>query len=163
MNRLKSCPFCGGYAESHRPSDPHFAFVMCDKCGANTSNSDTLPEQDCIDAWNTRAPDPRVATLEAELARHQESQFNPDWSQLEATRAALREHQAQAQKVERLVALIRELTPCARYGEIPSCRPRCANTHARQGLPCIWERIKDALAEYTGETEEKEKNHDQKI
>ena len=30
--------------------------------------------------------------LRAELAKHQESEFHPDWSMLEATRASLREH-----------------------------------------------------------------------
>ena len=35
----------------------------------------------------------RITELEAELARHQESEFHPDWSLLEATRASLREHQ----------------------------------------------------------------------
>jgi len=33
----------------------------------------------------------RITELEAELSRHQESQFHPDWSALEATRESLRE------------------------------------------------------------------------
>ncbi len=33
----------------------------------------------------------RITELEAELAKHQESQFHPDWSALEATRESLRE------------------------------------------------------------------------
>ena len=35
----------------------------------------------------------RVEALEAELSKHQESEFHPDWSMLEATRASLRDHQ----------------------------------------------------------------------
>jgi len=31
--------------------------------------------------------------LKAELAKHQESEFHPDWSMLKATRASLKEHQ----------------------------------------------------------------------
>jgi hypothetical protein len=31
--------------------------------------------------------------LRAELSKHQESEFHPDWSMLEATRSSLREHQ----------------------------------------------------------------------
>ena len=33
------------------------------------------------------------AALRAELAKHQESEFHPDWSMLEATRESLAEHQ----------------------------------------------------------------------
>lgn len=33
------------------------------------------------------------AALRAELAKHQESEFHPDWSMLEATRDSLAEHQ----------------------------------------------------------------------
>ena len=114
MIRLKSCPFCGGYAVSHRPSDTHFAFVMCDKCGANTSNSDTLPEQDCIDTWNTRAPDPRV---------------------------------------ERLVEALRSISK-----EAAKARLQHGNGHScfwRQRLEAAVQKAIAALAEYTGETEEK--------
>jgi len=48
----------------------------------------------------------RIAALEAELKKHQESEFHPDWSMLEATRASLREHMQkiaeQAAEIERL-------------------------------------------------------------
>ena len=74
--------------------------------------------KDIADSCAHRA-DPRVATLEAELAKHQESQFNPDWSQLEATRAALREQQAQLKKAERLIDAALRLQPhllCDREG-----------------------------------------------
>lgn len=35
-----------------------------------------------------------IERLKAELAKHQESEFHPDWSLLEATRSSLREHMA---------------------------------------------------------------------
>jgi chromosome segregation ATPase len=34
-----------------------------------------------------------IAALKAELSRHQESEFHPDWSMLKATRESLAEHQ----------------------------------------------------------------------
>lgn len=37
--------------------------------------------------------------LEAELAKHQESQFHPDWSMLEATRNALKETQQECKRL----------------------------------------------------------------
>lgn len=37
--------------------------------------------------------EPQVDRLRAELSKHQESEFHPDWSMLEATRSSLREHQ----------------------------------------------------------------------
>lgn len=36
-----------------------------------------------------------IERLKAELAKHQESEFHPDWSMLEATRGLLREHKAE--------------------------------------------------------------------
>ena len=36
-----------------------------------------------------------IARLKAELAKHQESEFHPDWSMLKETRASLREHMAE--------------------------------------------------------------------
>lgn len=42
----------------------------------------------------------RIATLEAELAKHQESQFHPDWSMLEATRDALKECQKETDSLK---------------------------------------------------------------
>jgi len=39
------------------------------------------------------AKDAEIAALKAELAKHQESEFHPDWSMLKATRASLKEHQ----------------------------------------------------------------------
>lgn len=46
-----------------------------------------------------------IQRLEAELAKHQESEFHPDWSMLEATRGTLREYR------EMLKSANAELTP----------------------------------------------------
>jgi len=46
----------------------------------------------------------RITELEAELAKHQESQFHPDWSQLESTRESLREAWARLKEVEQTAA-----------------------------------------------------------
>jgi hypothetical protein len=39
------------------------------------------------------------ASLKAELAKHQESEFHPDWSLLEATRAVVKEQAAEILKL----------------------------------------------------------------
>jgi hypothetical protein len=46
----------------------------------------------------------RITELEAELSRHQESQFHPDWSALEATRESLREAWAKLKEMEQTAA-----------------------------------------------------------
>ncbi len=51
-------------------------------------------KQVCIDDYRDQ-----VEKLKAELAKHQESEFHPDWSMLEATRDSLREH---AEEIKRL-------------------------------------------------------------
>ena len=57
-NKLLPCPFCGGagtlvvFLESR--------MVICDKCKATTA---TGSRDEAIEAWNTRAPDPRVEKL----------------------------------------------------------------------------------------------------
>jgi hypothetical protein len=42
----------------------------------------------------------RITELEAELTKHQESRFHPDWSALEATRKSLREAWAKLKETE---------------------------------------------------------------
>lgn len=46
----------------------------------------------------------RITELEAELSRHQESQFHPDWRLLEATRESLREAWAKLKEMEQTAA-----------------------------------------------------------
>ena len=46
----------------------------------------------------------RITQLEAELAKHQESSFHPDWSLLDATRESLREAQARIAEMEKQLA-----------------------------------------------------------
>ena len=46
--------------------------------------------------------------LRAELAKHQESEFHPDWSMLAATRESLREHQQMIRELRAEVAQLRQ-------------------------------------------------------
>ena len=46
--------------------------------------------------------------LEDELAKHQESEFHPDWSMLEATRDSLREHQSIIHVLRKAMIRMRE-------------------------------------------------------
>ena len=50
------------------------------------------------------AKDQRIAELEAELSKHQESRFHPDWSLLMATRESLREAQARIGELQSQLA-----------------------------------------------------------
>lgn len=64
---LKPCPFCGeAEAVTHSPMEPDgtHGFVMCGNCGAHCCNVDTLPEADCVTAWNRRP-----ASAEARLSK----------------------------------------------------------------------------------------------
>lgn len=76
---LEPCPFCGGEAEwrdDHGVCDVPFGLVVAHEkhCFLNHI---AFEEADIIAAWNTRAPDPRIATLEAEVARLREALSNP--------------------------------------------------------------------------------------
>ena len=50
-DELKSCPFCGGKAELHRPSIAVYA--ICSKCGISTSY--IYPPEEAVRRWNNRS------------------------------------------------------------------------------------------------------------
>ena len=63
---LRPCPFCGGEPILR----DHDMWPMCSACqceGPGTSFG--MSRKRAITLWNTRAPDPAVAVLEAEVAR----------------------------------------------------------------------------------------------
>lgn len=55
-------------------------------------NLRTIGTHHCDGKVGEEAAD-EITRLRAELAKHQESKFHPDWSMLEATRDSLAEHQ----------------------------------------------------------------------
>ena len=57
--------------------------------------------------------DAECAALRAELAKHQESEFHPDWSMLSATREGLAEHQDMIQRLSEQVRVLREVVESA--------------------------------------------------
>ena len=64
--------------------------------------------------------DAEAAELKAKLSKHQESEFNPDWSMLQATRDSLKEHQG----------IIRDL-----LAELTSLRERVRELEGALNLP----------------------------
>lgn len=72
-DELKSCPFCGGKAELHRPSIAVYA--ICSKCGISTSY--IYPPEEAVRRWNNRSAEDalqeRIAKLEAERDRLREA------------------------------------------------------------------------------------------
>lgn len=64
---LLPCPMCGGtdIRIAHLSASPDKS-VWCHSCQLRTK---WCYRDDAIAAWNTRVPDPRVAELEAELAK----------------------------------------------------------------------------------------------
>ena len=58
MSDLKPCPFCGGPANGVKIMK--FGAVMCDSCGYIIDRNST---KKAVEAWNTRAADPRVQAL----------------------------------------------------------------------------------------------------
>lgn len=79
IERLRACPFCGerpGVTILHYRNPESYRFqVGCD-CGAD--GSEEAAEVEAIAAWNTRAPDPRIAELETEVGRLRALQWMPD-------------------------------------------------------------------------------------
>ena len=51
MDKLRECPFCGGWAHPVRDVDEECYLVICSSCFARTVG-DTLEE--AISAWNRR-------------------------------------------------------------------------------------------------------------
>ena len=70
--KLLPCPFCGtsDIACCRNEDDNGIlrGFVMCEGCGAECSDHDTLPEASCVDAWNRRVQAARVDSTEAQLS-----------------------------------------------------------------------------------------------
>jgi Lar family restriction alleviation protein len=65
---LLPCPFCGAKAKLivHRIAEDEMgAYVLCKGCGIQGQHFEDAfaPHGDAIAAWNTRAPDARVAAL----------------------------------------------------------------------------------------------------
>ena len=61
-----------------------------------STDIDALKEDDqgvCACGAELRKARNLITSLQAELSKHQESEFHPDWSMLKATRNSLREHQ----------------------------------------------------------------------
>lgn len=59
--KLLGCPFCGGPADRNKYDGTRFKCLACQADGPLADYSGIY--------WNTRAPDPAVAALEAEVAR----------------------------------------------------------------------------------------------
>lgn len=63
--------------------------------------------RDEFESW-VDAYEEHINALEAELSKHQESEFHPDWSLLEASRDSLLEHMGLLKKSEAQVAALIE-------------------------------------------------------
>lgn len=64
MPELLPCPFCGGTNIGGKLREGYSRFVMCGDCGAQCADVDTLPELDCVVAWNRRAAIQQAAVPE---------------------------------------------------------------------------------------------------
>lgn len=99
-------------AENERLSRWRRLLLECPKGEARQTGLERFAMSDGIQpiiaAWKNR-----VAELEAELAKHQQSSFHPDWSALEATRESLREYQARVKELEAAAAK----TTCPKCGD----------------------------------------------
>ena len=71
--------------------------------GAGNMKSETFAKL-ALEAANVAALLAEIAALKAELAKHQESQFHPDWPVLGATRERLREAWAKLKEMEQTAA-----------------------------------------------------------
>ena len=57
MEKINSCPFCGGIAEVKtvtRHIKNNLIVVKCTMCGASTKTFNDNRESICINAWNRR-------------------------------------------------------------------------------------------------------------
>lgn len=60
----KPCPFCGSRADA----EADMGLILCSGCGFGYDTSGYDTEAKAIKAWNRRAYEPRIATLESEKA-----------------------------------------------------------------------------------------------
>jgi len=80
---LKPCPFCGNAATLTRiADDDECSFVMCPTCGACCGNRDTLPDADCVDAWNRRAEVERLSVPAAQPVPLTHDQLRAEFAKL---------------------------------------------------------------------------------
>jgi ABC-type phosphate transport system auxiliary subunit len=172
MIELKPCPHCGRRHPFERHQDGSLYSIRCG-CGASVEAGDP---GDAEIIWNCRETDRMVELLrkqladmdalnaklnrgicdlagrneqlEEELAKHQESEFHPDWSQLQAAREALREHQSQIKKAERLLEALKRLaqSDCAR-----NCQKGIFENKRYHTKRC--KEARAALAEYSKQEE----------
>lgn len=63
MVELKSCPFCGGKAELHRPSMA--VYTICSKCGISTPY--IYPPEEVARCWNNRSAEDTLQGCIAKL------------------------------------------------------------------------------------------------
>lgn len=76
-----------------------------------------------------------IEELQSELAKHQQSEFHPDWSLLKATQASLREHMALVKSAQAELAKVREErdeAQRAKYGTPCSCESWIAQVRASE-------------------------------
>lgn len=64
----------------------------------------------------------RIEELEAELSKHQESSFHPDWSLLVATRESLKDHMSGLADMQTRIEELED-APCWYCGVKPSSNP----------------------------------------
>jgi hypothetical protein len=58
MAELKSCPFCGGEAKTHKEFCGTWK-IKCTKCSCDVGRYWFWTKQHAIEAWNTRTPKER--------------------------------------------------------------------------------------------------------
>lgn len=75
-DELLNCPFCGsddvGLSRLHESR----SFVMCNGCGAEANDTNTLPEASAADVWNRRVDDPlrtQLGNALTERDRHRDN------------------------------------------------------------------------------------------
>ena len=90
--------------------------------------------------------DATIEVLRLELAKHQESEFHPDWSMLEATRDSLKECQGISADLQAEAVTLRAVVAGLR-GDLDEARAYYAEPNIAEKLAAV-ERERDALREY---------------
>lgn len=122
--------------------------MECVKCQMVKPIDEFANADDCNDCFHLA----EITRLQSELAKHQESEFHPDWSMLQATREALKECRGELAEARLIISGktfvdVEKATAMECKIIADSKIPKSCRSHYDDAVSTTAERIADEIAE----------------